>query len=120
MPTLDKRKIKYNAVVYEKTCTSCGVTFYAKRPSAIYCSDLCRVHAYLLRKKEKESVKMKKKIFYSKNEIENELLRLSGKKMNINIEFYTFPEKRYKEITINNRQYTVYRIGRSQYCLKEN
>ena len=46
-----KRKIrKVNIVV--KYCEYCGAKFYANRSTAKYCSDTCRVYAYLERKEK--------------------------------------------------------------------
>lgn len=46
-----KRKIrKLNVIV--KYCEYCGAKFYANRNTAKYCSDTCRVYAYLERKEK--------------------------------------------------------------------
>lgn len=50
MPSINRSDFKYNAKVYTKKCPYCGVTFYANKPSAIYCSALCKVNTYNKRK----------------------------------------------------------------------
>lgn len=45
MPQLDRNHFKYNAKIFEKNCLWCGITFYANRSTAKYCSATCRGYA---------------------------------------------------------------------------
>lgn len=46
MPKLDRVDFKHNAKVFEKNCVWCGVTYYASRSTAKYCSSTCRSYAH--------------------------------------------------------------------------
>lgn len=46
MPKLDRSDFKHNAKVFEKNCDWCGITFYASRSTAKYCSSTCRGYAH--------------------------------------------------------------------------
>lgn len=45
MPKLDRQDFKHNAKVFEKNCEWCGITYYASRSTAKYCSSTCRGYA---------------------------------------------------------------------------
>lgn len=46
MPKLDRSDFKHNAKVFEKNCEWCGITFYASRSTAKYCSSTCRGYSH--------------------------------------------------------------------------
>jgi len=51
-----KRKTRKPNIIV-KRCIVCGATIYVNRSTALYCSDACRMRAYLVRKKLKEADK---------------------------------------------------------------
>jgi hypothetical protein len=54
MPSLSKENYPYNAKITEFLCDFCGTQSFARYKNAKYCSELCRHHAYLERKKNEE------------------------------------------------------------------
>jgi hypothetical protein len=54
MPKLRRRDYPYNATIHKLKCPVCEHTFYAHHSKAIYCSNLCKHKAFLM-KKEKEA-----------------------------------------------------------------
>lgn len=54
MPAFSIECFPHNAKITRFICDSCGTQSFARYKNAKYCSDLCRHHAYLERKKNEE------------------------------------------------------------------
>lgn len=120
MPNLDKKNYRYNEVVHEGVCTSCGITFFSKRPETIYCSNLCRTHAYIERNKNKKPSEVKKKkseilYFNSKYELTNHMKKLGYKK-----DLYSWTWKIHERsyVCIGLQKYFIERLSHKEYTLE--
>jgi len=54
---MGKRRKTRKPNIIVKRCIVCGATIYVNRSTALYCSDACRMRAYLERKEQKEADK---------------------------------------------------------------
>jgi hypothetical protein len=73
MPAFSTECFPHNAKITRFICGSCGTQSFARYKNAKYCSDLCRHHAYLERKKNKEVEKRDYDVKMTQKSRENDI-----------------------------------------------
>ena len=97
---------------YELKCLNCGTDFHAKRISAKFCSDTCRVMHHFKNKKEN----LEEKIYFkTKYDLRDHL----KKEFKFNLPDVPISKKEAKKVILKNAPYSIVRTSHKEYTLQK-